>query len=516
MKLSYQLFSSFLLTALGILLVFFVFYHIGAGNFADYLRQVEFEKARFLIADLKAEYAIRGGWEAIKREPRLWRELLNKHGFDIPPDPKHRPQHAKPRPPYSIPPPPNDKDRPDGQHVGPSRARDKDQPGFPEYLPGSTLSGPEDPFDLGPRLAIYDAQYGYVAGDRTPIDKMSLRAIEVHGRLAGWLGIKARKQVMTTLEAAFLRRQYWFIAIVGGVTLVLISLASWIVARQVVRPVKMLSEATRALAQRRYNVGIPIHSQDELGQLARDFSDMARNIEQYETKRRQWVGDIAHELRTPLTILRGEIEAILDGIRDVTPEALNSLLTEVTRLHKLVENLHQLTIAESDTFAMSRKPIDLLTILNDTLNLFQNRLREKGIGLTANNIDNQEVVIRGDRDRLHQLFSNILENTLKYCSNGKLWVWAVVSPPHVVIHFQDNGPGVPEDSLDRLFDRLYRVDPSRSRKTGGSGLGLAICKQIVQAHEGNIRAANAPTGGLIVTVLFPLYQRRSDKALGGK
>jgi two-component system sensor histidine kinase BaeS len=215
--------------------------------------------------------------------------------------------------------------------------------------------------------------------------------------------------------------------------------------------------------------------------------------------------DISHELRTPLAILRGEIEAMQDGIRTITEQGLDSLHQEVLHLSRIVSDLHDLSLFEAGSFKTEFGPVSPIEILSETMECFRSRLDRRGIRMEIHTRKEGDVVIRADADRLKQLFSNLLENVLRYANvPGVLRVSHQVGEGELQISFEDSGPGVPEESLAFLFERLYRVDRSRSREHGGSGLGLAICKSIVESFGGRIEAFNAPGNGLKICMAFPL------------
>jgi two-component system sensor histidine kinase BaeS len=251
-----------------------------------------------------------------------------------------------------------------------------------------------------------------------------------------------------------------------------------------------------------------VQSQDELGQLARNFNTMAQTLAKYEQMRQQWISDISHELRTPLSVLRGELEAIQDGVRKVDRETLNSLHAEVLHVGKIVNDLHELSLADSGSLPFKKEPIDPLTVLANTLRSFRTRFEQRAIDLQADLATNAPARVLGDADRLSQLFANLLENTLRYAdSPGTLKLWHSRTAGRITLYFEDSGPGVPPASLEHLFDRLYRVDKSRSRALGGSGLGLSICRSIAETLGGSIRAINATSGGLRIELVLPVVER---------
>lgn len=293
---------------------------------------------------------------------------------------------------------------------------------------------------------------------------------------------------------------------------ILAAVVSFILSKHLLAPIRQLMMGTQALTSLKFETRIDVRAGDELGQLASDFNVMAQTLRRYEQMRKQWISDISHELRTPLAILRGEVEAMQDGIREMTRDTLDSLHSEVLYINKIVEDLHQLSLAEAGTLYFKNEPLNPLHVLKTALKLFQNRLTQQKITILDNLTAEQDIMVMGDSDRLTQVFSNLLENTLRYAdAPGILKIWQNYSKNRLFLNFEDSGPGVPEESVERLFDRLYRVDKSRSRAKGGSGLGLAICKNIVETLGGDIRAENGASGGLRIEITLPLILSEKKK-----
>ncbi|HEY6894862.1 MAG TPA: ATP-binding protein, partial [Rhodanobacteraceae bacterium] len=272
-------------------------------------------------------------------------------------------------------------------------------------------------------------------------------------------------------------------------------------ARWLLEPVHALAAGTRALAAGDYARRIEIARSDELGRLAGDFNDLAATLEQHRDARRRWGADIAHELRTPLSVLRGEIEALQDGVRAPTPAALDSLGAECERLGGLIEDLYQLSLADAGALEYRFGRIDLGEIVRDALDLQNRASADAGLTLES---EIEATPIRGDARRLAQLVANLLANARRYTdAPGCIRVQARATAGGARLIVEDTAPGVPAEALPRLFDRLYRVEGSRSRAAGGAGLGLAICRAIADAHGGRIEASPSPLGGLRIVVDLP-------------
>ena len=240
-----------------------------------------------------------------------------------------------------------------------------------------------------------------------------------------------------------------------------------------------------------------------MGALAADFNHLARPLEQHREARRRWGADIAHELRTPLSILRGEIQALQDGVRSATPAALNSLHAECDRMGSLIEDLYLLSLADAGALEYRFESLDLAEVVAESLEPQTAILGEAGLVLEA--VIGSVPPIRGDGRRLGQLIDNLLTNTRRYTdAPGRVRVELGSVANEVILVVEDSAPGVPAESLDLLFDRLYRVDASRNRAAGGAGLGLAICRAIVLAHDGRIAATASALGGLRIEVHLPV------------
>ncbi len=244
---------------------------------------------------------------------------------------------------------------------------------------------------------------------------------------------------------------------------------------------------------------ITLYGDDERLVMARDITRLHR----LEQMRRDFVANVSHELRTPLAVLRGEIEAMQDGIRPLNQENLSSLAQEVAQLERLVADLRLLSQSDAGALDIQLAPMNLSESLESRLNDADRWLEESGLTLTTALAD--DVMIRGDAQRLRQLWSNLLDNSCAYTQPpGKLSVSLICERGDAVITWQDSAPGVPEEELSRLTERLYRVEGSRNRASGGSGLGLSIASALVTAHGGTLTPSASALGGLTWTLRLPL------------
>jgi len=356
------------------------------------------------------------------------------------------------------------------------------------------------------RAVLFDADKRQIIGGPHFIEaNLKLRPISYQETVIGYLGMIPAKALSDAGDLLFVEEQMESFAILACVMAVLSLLLSFPVASHLLRPVNELTRGTRKLMAGEFKTRIPITTEDELGQLSSDFNSLAMTLYKNETARQKWVADISHELRTPLSILRGEMEALLDGIRQPTPETLQGLLGEMIHLGRLIEDLYELSMSDVGALNYKKIVVNPAGILEGAVERFKPRFFKKGITLATHVPAEPPLSMMGDPDRLHQLFTNLLENSLRYTdSPGALEVFITSSKTKVRIRFQDSAPGVPPDLLPKLFDRLFRVDTSRGRSRGGAGLGLAICNNIVEAHQGSIEAQRPPSGGLEIKIELPL------------
>jgi len=353
------------------------------------------------------------------------------------------------------------------------------------------------------RMSLLDRQDQWVAGFRSNGSQVLKVALKVDGETVGWLTMAPFQSVADGGDQRFQQSQAQTTIAIVAVALVLAALIAWWVARTLLTPVKRVAAATHRLAAGHHDVRVPVDSQDEVGQLARDFNHLALTLGRNEKLRREFMADVSHELRTPLGILKGELEALEDGIVPLNTDAVRSLQSEVARIGGLVDDLHELALSDAGALSYRQEPLDLADLLRRVTQAHQGRMDGAGLRLEVHT-PALAATVSGDAARLQQLLDNLLENSRRYTdAPGTVQVALQPAGADWALSIRDSAPGVPLAIQGQLFDRFFRVDASRNSATGGSGLGLAICRNIVQAHGGQIDAQASALGGVCITVRLP-------------
>ena len=262
-------------------------------------------------------------------------------------------------------------------------------------------------------------------------------------------------------------------------------------------PIGALIDATRRLGEGETGVRIPITEPGPLAAVSGSFNRMAARLEEEDERRRRLLADLGHELRTPLTVIRGEIEAVLDGLHD--PESLSNVIDEVDLMERLLEDLRVLTLAEAGRLQLHREPTDIEAVIGDVVASFSTALEARNV-TSHFEVDPEMGELEVDPYRLRQVLSNLVSNALNQMQEGgTLEVSAHLGQGVVRIEVADSGPGIPPDRLEKVFERFVKSGDST-----GSGLGLSIVRDLVEAHGGTIGASNRPEGGAVFTILLPV------------
>ena len=492
-------------------------WNLGDG-FERYTSAAELARLDGTVSNIEAEYARHGNWDFVRAAPeQAWRRLSR-------PQLEGSPDGRRPERPAGLPPglppdfPSGVQQPPFGPEQGPGPAAPGESPpaaagqppnsgplGTPPRQGQPSARPPFDVLRVVPRLALVDAAGKWLAGNAAAGGVGAARPIVYQGTVVGQLTLQTTPSSGRELDAAFLASQTESMLLAGLAALGFSLLAAWLLARHLLAPISDLARAARQIAGGALDTRIQVRSEDELGQLAADFNDMAERLGRVEESRRAWISESSHELRTPLAVLRAEIEAMQDGVRTPNAATLARLHKQVQQLTKLVDDLRLTLDREPAEGAMERELLAPVAVLEEAIETFRERYAAANIRLDSSRLVDEGWWLRGDAGRLLQVFGNLLENSLRYTqAGGQLRIGARASKQQLLIEFDDSAPAPPAAALPRLFERFFRAEPSRSRAFGGSGLGLAICRTLVEAHGGQISATPSALGGLKICIELPL------------
>jgi two-component system sensor histidine kinase BaeS len=489
------------------IIVYISMYSIGRAQFntgfIDYISRIEEQQIPALIDGLEAWYAARDRWDLLRGNVSLWNIIIRDSIA----------RTAEPGQLLEIRQVTNFRlidSAVEDSNILTSNASAIDAFRRPALLAEDDWYFSSEYSPARPHLLLLDENQEIMFGDPEALPLANIYPLNFMDEVVGYLAVTSRQELSERADQLFVENQLNTFFLFGIVLVVISVLIAVPAANYMVRPIRDLVQGTRALTAGDYSSRIKIRSSDELSHLSEDFNALANTLEQNQAARQQWIADISHELRTPLAILQGELEAAQDGIRPLDPTSLNSWHQEVVHLNNLVNDLHELSMSDNGALVYEKEKTNIKALLEQELDLHQNLTAQHGIKVSLD-IDSlkksKSINVFGDPKRLKQLFDNLLQNTCRYTDEGgELKITLKEYSDKVVITWVDSEPGVSDDALQKLFDRLYRVDSSRNRKKGGSGLGLAICKNIIDAHEGKITAEHSKLGGLKLTIELPTRQ----------
>ena len=437
-------------------------------GFLDYLNMQTRQRMETSAQVVGAYHEERGGFDRLRREPGLWIGLLGDRSRDF----------FVPR---------------------------GDAP--------SQQGGPPDPADI--QLALVDAQDRWVAGRRFDENSLSRSALRVPVRsndsVVGYVVAPRMPRFEAQLDRSFVAGQQRIVLFIGLTALVVSLPFGLLIASRILSPVKQLTRGVGDLSDGNYGVRLQIDRKDELGKLSELFNQLSQTLAANRSAQQRWIADISHELRTPVAVLEAELEAIEDGVRRADEAQVASLLNEVRRLSRLINDLYELSRSDSGDLSYQMSRLDLVELVQRTAQTFEARVAQASLEFQVQ-LPSDSLFVNADEARLYQLLGNLLENSCRYTdAGGKLILSADRDEEgRVVLEVQDSSPAVQEEELPRLFDRLYRVESSRSRETGGSGLGLSICRNIALAHGAKLDASLSALGGLCVRLTLPPAKEQSQ------
>ncbi|MGE7215058.1 sensor histidine kinase [Priestia koreensis] len=327
-------------------------------------------------------------------------------------------------------------------------------------------------------------------------------AIEIHYHLAMFQNESAHSQAMNPLshhlERALLSSLLY--TVIGVFLLVMI--VSYFVAKKMSTPLVRMRYAAEQMAGGNWEVRTEMRGDDEVSELGKSLNQLAEQLQAQESVRKQMTSDIAHELRTPLSTLKSHMEAFEDGVWEPTAERLSSCTEEINRLIHLIEDFDRLNDVEAPQFTLQKEHIDISGIIMKAIEAVQATAIQKNIKIQTKL---HPFFLAADRERMIQVLLNILTNSLAYTPRGgQIEVAVEEKSGYALLSIRDNGEGMSKEGVQRAFERLYRDDPSRNRRSGGSGLGLSIVKRLVEAHSGEVWIESSKGEGTAVFITLPL------------
>jgi len=346
---------------------------------------------------------------------------------------------------------------------------------------------------------------GYSIGAHIPASELERGiSILVDKKIVGTLLVNRRVYRINPPESMFLERMNSVLFISALIAAIFALLLGILLSRTLTRPIRELTAATRVVSEGNLVHEVPVRSSDELGQLAASFNRMSAELARSLNLRRQMTVDIAHELRTPISLILGHAEAIHDGVLSPSVETLEIIREEAGRLEHLVEDLRLLSRADAGELSLERQMFDPRKLLEDIRAIHTQNAIQKNITIQIEVVSHIPL-INVDPQRMMQVLNNIMDNAMRYTpEGGRVLLSAKQVGEKLEMRIKDNGPGLSDQELGRVFDRFYRADPSRQRDESGSGLGLAIAKSLVERHNGRIWAESQPGQGMTVVISLPV------------
>lgn len=332
-----------------------------------------------------------------------------------------------------------------------------------------------------------------------PLAPESAVPVVVGGDQVGTLLVRLPEGTVPLADRQF-RRSVNVVLLTGGLVAGLVALTvGFVLARRTTRPVTELTAAAEDLRAGNRTRRAAVSGNDEIGQLAQAFNELADSVQREDAVRRSFTADVAHELRTPLTILRSHLEGVQDGVTLPSPALVTSLHEETLRLERLVADLETMASADGVVFSLHRQPLDLSAVVASAARALDHRFTEQSLTL---DLRLDPAPVSGDGTRLRQVVTNLLTNALKFVPpGGTVTVLTGVEHGRAVMSVSDDGPGIPREEMHRVFERFYR---GRRSRAGGSGIGLAVVASLVRAHGGDVDVTSAPDHGARFCVRLPL------------
>jgi signal transduction histidine kinase len=320
---------------------------------------------------------------------------------------------------------------------------------------------------------------------------------------------------LNVAEQNFLNQINSYLWVAGFIGVAVALFLGIILTRQITFPIHALTKGAHQIAKGKLNYRVKAGSKDELGELAQSFNSMASSLDKMEHSRRQLTADIAHELRTPLTVIEGTVDAMLDGVFKPDKEHLASIKEQTAQLTRLINDLREISLAESGQLKLDIAPTDMVDLARRKLSQAKVRALDKGIQLKLD-VPGKIPEVKIDSARIEQVIANLLTNAIRHTpSGGKITVALEtvtsvndyqLDKPSLLVSVADTGEGIHAEHLPHIFERFYRVESSRAKNEGETGLGLSIVKQMVEAHGGKVWAQSKLSRGSTFYIAIPLAE----------
>jgi len=353
-------------------------------------------------------------------------------------------------------------------------------------------------------LSLYTPDKQLIVGGNLELSKAYLHPVTYYDELIAYIAFEKPKYVLKEKEDRYLQGQLHFLITLSTILIVIMLLVSAVVSRWFLAPINKIRESVSEVAKGNLDKHVDYESGDELGKLVENFNGMLTKLEEHEDSRRRWVADISHEMRTPVAVLKAQIKAMLDGIRPLDQKNLELLQTKIDGLGRLINDLHELTMADIGALSLSPQKMDLSKCISGFIEDNVDRAKELELTFEFVSTLTKPALVEIDLDRITQILTNLFENSLRYTTAPGHIAWSLTKQGQFYcLHAQDSAPNVPDTELEKIFERLYRVEKSRNTQTGGSGLGLSLSRNLAQAHGGSLSASQSTLGGLKFTLQIP-------------
>ena len=369
----------------------------------------------------------------------------------------------------------------------------KDSKSFPSPILAKTLMG--NFFEQGDLNGFYDENY-YTAG--VPV------ITNVYGeyKTTAFCYVSTKTTFVNELVNSFMKIFFTAVAI----TFIIAIMFAFFMSYSMVKPLRLMSKAAKQFAIGDFSIRVPTRRQDEIGQLAKAFNEMADSLSASESMRRSFISNVSHELKTPMTTIAGFIDGMLDGTipNSEHKQYMRIVSNEVKRLSRLVTSMLSLSRIDNGELKINKQNFDMFSMLLTILATFEHKIVEKKFNIQGLE-DFRSITVYADPDLIYQVIYNLIENAVKFTNEGGYIRFMNVSTKNdISISIENSGPGIPPEDIKYIFDRFYKTDKSRSIDKKGMGLGLFISKTIMNMHEGTIFVESVPDSFTRFTFVLPV------------